>query len=184
MIFTPTHLSGAYRIDLTRHQDDRGFFARAWCQKEFEDAGLVSRIVQVNLSRSARQGTLRGLHYQAAPYAETKVIRCTRGAIWDAIVDVRPASLTYKQWLGLTLTADNYTMLYVPEGFAHGFITLTDDAEVTYQVSQFYTPGAERGIRWNDPALGVEWPVPVNVISDKDDHWPDFVDEARQERVA
>jgi dTDP-4-dehydrorhamnose 3,5-epimerase len=184
MIFTPTRLSGAYRIDLTRHQDERGFFARAWCQKEFEEAGLVSRIVQVNLSRSFKQGTLRGLHYQAAPYAETKVIRCTRGAIWDAIVDVRPASPTFKQWLGLELTADNYTMLYVPEGFAHGFITLTDDVEVTYQVSQFYTPGAERGIRWNDPALSVEWPEPVSVISEKDAHWPDFVDEGRQEAAA
>jgi dTDP-4-dehydrorhamnose 3,5-epimerase len=174
MVFTPTRLPGAYRIDITRHTDERGFFARGWCQQEFEDLGLVSRIVQVNISHNVKQGTLRGLHYQAAPFEETKLVRCTRGAIWDVMVDLRPASPTYRQWLGLELTAENRTMLYVPEGFAHGFITLEDDVEVTYQVSQFYAPRAERGIRWNDSVLCVEWPTTVNVISDKDAHWPDF----------
>ena len=174
MIFTPTALNDATLIDVEKREDARGFFARAWCQKEFEEAGLVSRIVQVNLSRSFKQGTLRGLHYQAAPYAETKVIRCTRGAIWDAIVDVRPASPTFKQWLGLELTADNYTMLYVPEGCAHGFQTLVDDTEVAYQMSEYYSPEYSTGHRWNDPAFGIDWPLAVSVISPRDSGYPDF----------
>ena len=174
MIFTPTRLDGAYVIDIEPHADQRGFFARAWCQDEFAAHGLTARPVQANLSYNQLKGTLRGLHYQLPPYAEAKLVRCTRGAIWDVIVDLRPASPTYRQSIGAELTADNHRLLYVPEEFAHGFITLADDTEVTYQVSQAYTPGAERGLRWNDPALCLEWPVPVAVISDKDAHWPDM----------
>lgn len=174
MIFTETKLPGAYLIDIEKREDQRGFFARAWCQQEFEAHGLVPRVVQTNISFNKCQGTLRGMHYQAAPYAETKLVRCTRGAIYDVIIDLRPDSPTYKQWLGVELTAENYRMLYVPEGFAHGFQTLADNVEVTYQVSQFYTPQAEGGLRYNDPAFGIEWPVQVQVISDKDQNWPDF----------
>lgn len=176
MIFSETKLPGAVVIDIEKRGDQRGFFARGWCQREFEAQGLTARVVQANISVSHAKGTLRGMHYQAAPYEEAKVVRCTRGAIFDVILDLRPASPTYKQWLGVELTAANYRMLYVPEGFAHGFITLMDEAEVTYQVSQFYTPEAERGVRWNDPAFGIEWPVPVTVISEKDSRWPDYTD--------
>jgi len=172
MIFTPTQLSGAYLIDLEPHPDERGFFARAWCQHEFEEHGLNGRLAQVNVSYNKKQGTLRGMHYQVRPYAETKLLRCTRGAIWDVIVDLRPGSPTYHQWLGAELTADNRRMLFVPEDFAHGYLTLSDETEVMYQVSEFYTPNAERGLRWDDPALAIEWPAPVQVISDKDARWP------------
>lgn len=174
MIFTETRLKGAYIIDIEKREDHRGFFARGWCQQEFDVHGLVSRVVQTNISFNRRKGTLRGMHYQVAPFAETKLVRCTRGAIWDAIIDLRPDWPTYKQWLGVELTAENHKMLYVPEGFAHGFITLEDNAEVTYQVSQFYTPSCERGVRWNDPAFGIVWPVKVEAISDKDANWPDI----------
>ena len=179
MIFTPTRLEGAYLIDIEPRRDERGFFARSWAQEEFAAHGLMAQPVQANISFNKRQGTLRGMHYQVAPYAETKLVRCTRGAIWDVIVDLRAGTATYGQSIGAELTAENHRMLYVPEGFAHGFITLADDVEVTYQVSQFYTPGAERGLRWNDPALGLEWPAPVQVISDKDAHWPDWAAETR-----
>ncbi|MCB0213950.1 MAG: dTDP-4-dehydrorhamnose 3,5-epimerase [Anaerolineae bacterium] len=175
MIFHETKLENAYIIDIQKHQDQRGFFARAWCQNEFEAHGLVPRLVQTNISYNKVKGTLRGMHYQMAPHAETKLVRCTRGAIFDVIIDLRPDTATYKQWLGVELTAANYRMLYVPEGFAHGFITLEDNVEVTYQVSQFYTPEAESGVRYNDPAFGIEWPVAVAVISDKDKSWPDYV---------
>lgn len=174
MIFTPTKLPGAYLVDIERRQDERGFFARSWCQQEFQAQGLASCMVQANLSFNNKQGTLRGLHYQRAPYAEAKLVRCTRGAIWDVIVDLRPASPTYRQWLGAELTDENYRMLYVPEGFAHGYLTLADSVEVTYQVTQFYAPGAEAGLRWDDPAFGIEWPIAVQVISEKDSRWPDF----------
>jgi dTDP-4-dehydrorhamnose 3,5-epimerase len=174
MIFTSTLLGGAYLIDIERREDGRGFFARAWCQHEFEAHGLAARPVQTNVSFNKKQGTLRGMHYQIAPHQETKLVRCTRGAIWDVIVDLRPDSPTYRQSIGAELTADNRRMLFVPEDFAHGFITLEDDVEVTYQVSQFYSPGAERGLRWNDPALGLHWPIPLQVISEKDAHWPDL----------
>jgi dTDP-4-dehydrorhamnose 3,5-epimerase len=172
MIFTPSALSGAYLIDLEPHSDERGFFARAWCAQEFEAHGLNSRLAQVNLSYNKKQGTLRGMHYQVRPYAETKLLRCTRGAIWDVIVDLRPGSATFHQWVGAELTADNRRMLFVPEDFAHGYLTLSDESEVMYQVSEFYTPNAERGLRWDDPALAIEWPAAVQVISDKDAHWP------------
>ncbi|HXV42374.1 MAG TPA: dTDP-4-dehydrorhamnose 3,5-epimerase [Anaerolineae bacterium] len=175
MIFHETKLKDAYIIEIEKREDERGFFARGWCQHEFEAHGLVPRIVQANISYNKKRGTLRGMHYQIAPYAETKLVRCTRGALYDVIIDLRPASPTYKQWLGVELTAENYKMLYVPEGFAHGFITLEDITEATYQVSQFYTPGAEGGIRYDDPAFGIKWPVEVQVISAKDQSWPDYL---------
>lgn len=174
MIFTETRLPGAYVIEPQLLQDERGFFARSWCQREFEAHGLTSKVVQANLSYNRRKGTLRGMHYQLAPHEEAKLVRCTRGAILDVIVDVRPASSTAGQWIGVELTAENHRMLYVPEGFAHGFQTLADDTEVTYQVTEFYTPGAERGIRYDDPALAIEWPLEVTMISEKDRNWPAY----------
>lgn len=183
MIFSETQLKGAYLIALEKREDSRGFFARGWCQREFEDHQLTARIVQSNISLSWTKGTLRGMHYQVAPYAEAKVVRCTRGAIFDVIIDLRPESATYRRWLGVELTADNYRMLFVPEGFAHGFLTLEDHTEVTYHVSQFYTPEAERGVRWNDPAFNIRWPAPVVVISDKDSRWPDYASGREAESV-
>jgi dTDP-4-dehydrorhamnose 3,5-epimerase len=174
MIFTETKLAGAYIIDLEKRGDSRGFFARSFCQDEFERHGLVNKVVQTNVSLSKHQGTLRGMHYQESPYAETKLVRCTQGAIYDVIVDIRPESPTFKQWIGVELSSSNHRMLFVPQHFAHGFITLMDDSEVTYQVSQVYHPGSERGLRYNDPALGIIWPQEVNVISDKDAAWPDM----------
>lgn len=174
MIFTEGALRGPYVIDLEKHQDHRGFFARAFCQREFAEHGLAEDMVQTNVSFSARRGTLRGMHYQRPPHEEAKLIRCTRGALYDVIVDVRPDSDTYGEWMGVELSADTHRMFYVPEGFAHGFLTLEDDTEVVYQVSAFYTPGAEQGLRHDDPALGIEWPAPVQVISEKDLSWPPF----------
>jgi dTDP-4-dehydrorhamnose 3,5-epimerase len=174
VIFHETNLKGAFVIDIEKLEDHRGFFARAWCQKEFEEHHLVSRIRQANVSYNMTKGTLRGMHYQLSPYEETKLVRCTNGAIYDVIIDLRPVSPTYAQWIGVELTAENYKMLYVPENFAHGFITLKNNTEVTYQVSQFYTPGSERGIRWDDPAFGIDWPIEARVISDKDSNWPDY----------
>lgn len=176
MIFTETKLPGAFIIDIEKHQDDRGFFARAWCQNEFEAQGLNTHWVQANLGFSNKKGTIRGLHYQIAPHAEIKLIRCIRGAVYDVIVDLRPESPTYKQWLGVELTADNHKMFYIPEGFAHGYQALVDDAETFYQVSQFYAPGAEKGIRWNDSAFNIEWAITKNLIlSEKDKSWPDYL---------
>ncbi len=174
MIFKETKLSRAYIIEIERLEDSRGFFARAWCEKEFEAHGLNSRLVQANVSYNKRKGTLRGMHYQVEPDEEAKLVRCTRGAIYDAIIDLRRESPTHRQWIGVELTGENHKMLYVPEGFAHGFTTLRDDTEATYQVSQFYAPGSERGVRFNDPAFGIEWPLDVQVISDKDANWPDY----------
>jgi dTDP-4-dehydrorhamnose 3,5-epimerase len=174
MIFTETRLQGAYLIDIEKREDHRGFFARTWCQHEFGEHGLVARLVQANLSFNRQRGTLRGMHYQTPPYAEAKLVRCTRGAIYDVIVDLRPDSPSFKQWIGVELSAVNYRMLYVPEGFAHGFQTLEDNVEIMYQVTQFYTPEAEGGIRYNDPALGIMWPLEVTVISEKDAAWADF----------
>jgi dTDP-4-dehydrorhamnose 3,5-epimerase len=174
MIFTETKLPGAYMIDVEKREDHRGFFARAWCQREFEAHLLVPRVVQANISFNKQKGTLRGMHYQLAPHAETKLVRCVRGALYDVIIDLRSDSSTYMQWLGVELTAENYRMLFVPEGFAHGFQTLVDNTEATYQVSQFYTPGAEGGVRYDDPAFGIEWPIDVQVISDKDRSWPNY----------
>ena len=174
MFFTETELTGAYIIDLDRREDNRGFFARTWAQEEFEAHGLNSRVVQANLSYNHTRGTIRGMHYQRAPYAETKLVRCVQGAIYDVIIDLRPESATYKRWIGVELTAQNRRALFIPEGFAHGFQTLADNSDVTYQVSEFYTPGAEGGIRYNDPAFEIQWPLEVTVISEKDKQWPDF----------
>ncbi len=174
MIFNETKLKGAFIIDLERHQDERGFFARTFCRKELEANGLIADVAQANMSLSKTRGTLRGMHYQKSPFEETKLVRCTKGAIYDAIIDLRPDSPSYKEWMGVELTADNYRMLFVPKNFAHGFISLTEDAEVTYMVSQFYSPGSELGIRWNDPLIGIQWPIDVQVISEKDASWPDF----------
>ena len=174
MIFKETSLRGAFIVELEKRVDERGFFARTWCQREFEEHGLVTNIAQSNLSFSKRAGTLRGMHYQISPLEEAKLVRCTKGALYDVIIDLRRDSTTYRQWIGVELSAKNYTMLYVPEHFAHGFITLEDNTEVTYQVSQFYSPGSERGIRYNDSAFGIKWPINVEVISEKDKKWPDY----------
>ena len=176
MEFHDTELQGACIIELEKLGDERGFFARTWCRKEFENQGLVARIVQANTSFNTRAGTLRGMHYQAAPYQETKLVRCTSGAIYDVILDLRAESPTYKRWIAVELTAANGRMLYVPADFAHGFITLEDNTEASYLISESYTPGAGRGIRWNDPQFAIEWPCPVEVISEKDAGWPDFAE--------
>jgi dTDP-4-dehydrorhamnose 3,5-epimerase len=175
MRFTQTKLHGAYILDLETRPDDRGFFARAFCQKEFAQHGLKPLVAQCNTAYNHRKGTLRGLHYQLPPAAETKLVRCTRGAVYDVIVDLRPASPTYLEWVGVHLSEGNRRQIYVPELFAHGYLTLTDGAEVVYQVGEFYTPGAERGIRYDDPSLAIRWPIPVEVISEKDAAWPDYV---------
>lgn len=175
MIFNETELKGACTIEIEKLEDNRGFFARAWCEKEFAAHGLTPVVHQANVSFNIRKGTLRGMHYQIAPYGEAKTVRCTRGRIFDVIIDLRKDSPTYMQWFGVELTADNYKLLYVPENFAHGFQTLENNTEVTYQVSEFYTPGSERGIRWDDPAFKIEWPTEVQVISDKDCNWPDYI---------
>ena len=175
MIFIETALQGAFLIEIEKFEDNRGFFARAFCRTEFEKHGLNPLVVQTNVSFNRRKGTLRGMHYQAHPYDETKLVRCTRGAIYDVIIDLRQDSPSYKQWVGVELTSDNHRILYVPESFAHGFQTLEDGTEVTYQVSQFYSPGYERGTRYNDPAFAIQWPLPVAVISEKDRNWTDFL---------
>ncbi len=172
MIFTETRLPGAFLLDLEPREDSRGFFARTFCRNEFEAHGLRPDMVQCNVSYNHHARTMRGMHYQIPPAAETKLVRCTRGAIYDVIVDLRPESPTYLQHVGVELTADNRRQLYVPELFAHGYLTLQPGTEVAYQVGEFYTPGYERGIRWDDPALGIRWPAPVEVISDKDAAWP------------
>jgi dTDP-4-dehydrorhamnose 3,5-epimerase len=172
--FVRTEIEGAWVVDLTAFEDERGFFARAWCSREMAEHGVADRVVQSNLSYNRLAGTLRGMHYQVQPYAETKFVRCTRGSIYDVIIDLRPGSPTLHRWIGVTLSAENKRMLVVPEGFAHGFQTLEDESEVFYMVSEFYTPGAEAGIRWNDPRFGIKWPRPVTVISPKDAGWPDY----------
>ncbi|MCX5663063.1 MAG: dTDP-4-dehydrorhamnose 3,5-epimerase [Planctomycetota bacterium] len=174
MIFNPTPLQGAFTIDLEKRGDARGFFARMFCREEFKKHGLKTEFVQVNNSLSADQGTLRGLHYQLAPEAEVKVVRCVRGALWDVILDLRKESATFGKWFGAELTAENRRMMYCPEGFAHGFITLTPDTEAIYLVSAFYAPDKERGVRHNDPRFDVRWPIAPVVISDKDKAHRDF----------
>jgi len=177
MKFTPLELAGAFVIDLERREDARGWFARTYCAREFEAHGLPTHMVQTNMSLTRKAGTLRGMHFQLAPDAEDKLVRCVQGRIWDAIVDLRPQSPTYCRWFGTELSEENGRMLLVPKGFAHGFVTLSDDAAVTYQVSAYYAPPSERGARWDDPAFGIEWPVPVRDMSDKDRNWPAFVKE-------
>ena len=174
MKFRPTPLAGAYLIELEKRGDDRGFFARAFCEREYEAAGLASRFVQINNSLSGRKGTLRGMHYQLAPSAEVKVVRAIRGGLFDCIVDLRPDSPTYLKWYGAELTDENRLSLYVPRGFAHAILTLTENTEALYYVSAFYAPQEERGLRWNDPKIGIEWPIEPVELSDKDRAWPDF----------
>lgn len=210
MLFTETKLKGAFLIEPEKLEDERGFFARSYCLREFEEHGLNPRVVQCNISYNAKKGTLRGMHYQVAPSEEAKLVRCTAGGIYDVIIDLRPNSETYCQWIGVELsshrslptadcspltapcspsTADRslltapcsplpahcYRMLYIPEGFAHGFITLEDNTEVFYQMSEFYAPDTARGLRWNDPAFGIDWPLEPAVISERDRTYADFV---------
>jgi len=174
MVFTETGLKDVYIIDLVRREDMRGFFGRSWCRQEFEEQGLNSQLVQCNISFNKKRGTLRGMHYQLRPYEETKLVRCTMGAIYDVALDLRPYSPTFKNWLAVELTAENRRALYIPEGFAHGFQTLTDDAEVFYQMSEFYHPEGARGVRWNDSAFNIEWPIEDPVVSEKDNSYPDW----------
>lgn len=176
MIFHSTTLNDAWLIDLELRGDERGYFARTFCAEEFQRHGLISQFVQQNTSRSARRGTLRGLHYQMQPYGEAKLVRCTRGAIVDVIVDIREDSPTYLQHEAFELTADNHRQLYVPPGFAHSFQTLSDDVEVSYLVSAHYTPSAERGLRYNDERLAIDWPLAVTTLSEKDAAWPLLAD--------
>ena len=168
MIFTETKLKGAFIIDLDRKTDERGFFARAFCQNEFRDHGLKPVIAQANVASNAKKGTLRGMHFQYPPAAESKLVRCTRGAILDIIVDLRPESPTYLEHISVELNEDNMTALYVPERFAHGYQALRDNTDTSYQVGEFYTPNAEGGLRHDDPWLGLKWPLPVSVMSPKD----------------
>jgi len=175
MIFRDTEIPGAFVIDLERREDERGFFARAWCADEFAAHGLSTRLVQANLSFNASAGTLRGMHFQHAPHEEAKLVRCTRGALFDAIVDLRSDSAAYKRWIGVELTAENRRALYVPEGCAHGYQTLADGTECFYLVSEAYAPDSEGGVRWDDPAFGIEWPPAANrSLSPRDAAWPDF----------
>jgi dTDP-4-dehydrorhamnose 3,5-epimerase len=174
MIFHETTLKDAMLIEPEKRGDDRGFFARSYCAREFAAKGLTMNFVQQNMSVSAKAGTLRGMHFQRAPHAEDKLIRCLRGAIVDIIVDLRPDSPTFKKWQAFELNQKNHHMLLVPKGFGHGFQTLTDEVEVTYLVSAFYEQSAEGGVRWNDPAFGISWPLEPTVMSDKDKSWPDF----------
>ena len=174
MIFQETKIAGLFEIRLDQKLDDRGFFARSWCQKEFEDHGLNSELVQCSISFSTRKGTLRGMHYQVAPYAETKLVRCTRGAVHDVVVDLRSDSPTFKQWVAIVLTADTRNTVYVPQGCAHGFLTLQHETEVSYQMSGFYNAESCRGVRWDDPAFGIAWPDAVEVISERDRTYPNF----------
>jgi dTDP-4-dehydrorhamnose 3,5-epimerase len=168
----PTPLSGAFVIELERLEDERGFFARSFCQEEFRAHGLDPVVAQCNVSFNRKRGTLRGLHYQAEPHAEAKLVRCTRGAIWDVIVDLRESSSTARKWHSVELTAENRRALYVPKGFAHGFQTLADDSEVLYQISEFYHPESARGVRWDDRTLAIPWPIKEAVISPRDRAFP------------
>lgn len=174
MKFISTKLNGAYLIELKRLEDERGFFARSWCQKEFLDYGLDANLVQCNISFNLKKGTLRGMHYQIAPYEEVKLLRCTQGAIYDVIIDLNPNSSSFKQWIGVELSAENRLMIYIPKGFAHGFQTLEDHTEVFYQMSEFYHPECARGVRWNDPTFAIEWPIEDSIISEKDRQYEDF----------
>ena len=174
MKFHPTKIAGVVEIHLELIRDERGFFARSWCRSEFEQRGLESALVQCNISFNARKGTLRGMHFQAAPFAEAKLVRCTQGAVYDVVLDLRPESPTFKRWIAVTLTAENRNMVYIPKGCAHGFLTLQDETEVFYQMSEYYNAESARGVRWNDPAFGIAWPDRIEVISDRDQNYPDF----------
>jgi dTDP-4-dehydrorhamnose 3,5-epimerase len=175
MNFAETKLKGAFVIDIERREDQRGFFARAWCQKEFDAHGLVSHFVQANVGFSYRKGTIRGMHFQKHPYQEVKLVRCTMGRIYDVIVDLRPDSQTYRKWIGVELTAENHKMLCIPEGCAHGYQTMVDNTEVVYDTSKVYSPQHSSGVLFNDPVFGIAWPLPVEIISEADKNWPQQV---------
>lgn len=174
MDFVPTPIAGAYVVRPERQADERGFFARTWCRREFRSHGLDAALVQCSVSFNTHEGTLRGLHYQSEPHPEVKLVRCARGRIFDAIVDLRPASESYLASFSVELTADNGLMLYVPEGCAHGFLTLESDTEVFYQMSEYYAPDSSGGVRWNDPVFGIDWPKAVRVIAPRDAGYPDY----------
>lgn len=174
MIFKETKLKGVFIIEPERLEDDRGFFARTWCKREFEVHGLNSNLMQCNISFNKIKGTLRGMHYQSDPHAEAKLVRCTQGSLYDVIIDLRQNSITYKNWLAVELNRDNYKMLYIPENFAHGFLTLEDNTEVLYYMSESYYPEYARSVRWNDPAFSIRWPTEVNILSERDRNCPDF----------
>ena len=172
MIFYETNLPGVFIVEPELLHDDRGFFACAWLASEFEQQGLNAAMTQCNISFNGRRGTVRGMHLQRKPHEEAKLIRCTRGSIYDVAIDMRPDSATRYQWVGAELTADNHRMLYIPEGFAHGYQTLTDDSELFYQISEYYHPESATGVRWDDPAFGIQWPLPVSVIAERDATYP------------
>ena len=174
MIFTETKLKGAFVIEPEKLEDERGFFARTFCRKEFEGHGLNPNLVQCNISFNKKRGTVRGMHFQVKPYEEAKLVSCLRGAIYDVIIDLRPNSPTYRQWVAVELSGENFRLLYIPEGFAHGFQTLEDNTEGFYQMSEFYHPECARGVRWNDPAFGIQWPLHITIISERDSHYLDY----------
>jgi dTDP-4-dehydrorhamnose 3,5-epimerase len=174
MIFNETPLKDTYVIELERIEDERGFFARSWCVREFEEHSLNPNLVQCNVSFNKKKGTLRGMHYQTAPYEEAKLVRCTRGALYDVIIDLRRDSPTFKQWFGVELTAENHKSLYIPEGFAHGFQTLADDTVVLYQMSEFYHRESSQGVRWDDRSFNINWPILPCILSNKDASYPDY----------
>ena len=175
MIFHETELKGAFIIEPERNEDDRGFFARTWCQQEFAARGLNERVVQCSISFNRRRGTIRGMHFQEVPHAEARLVRCTHGAIYDVIVDLRRESSTFARWIAVNLTAEEHNMIYVPEGFAHGFQTLRDDTEVFYQISEFYHRESARGVRWDDPKFQIQWPLMPTVISDRDQSYRNYL---------
>ncbi len=174
MNFTETRLKGAYVVDIRRIEDDRGFFARAWCQNEFTTHELNPGLAQLNVGYTRRRGTVRGMHYQRPPWEEAKLVRCTRGAVYDVLIDLRRDSPTHGQWVGVELTGENHRMLYAPAGFAHGYQALTDDTEVYYQTTQFYAPEYATGVRFDDPAFGIAWPLSVELVSVQDRSWPAY----------
>jgi dTDP-4-dehydrorhamnose 3,5-epimerase len=174
MIFQEGKVAGTFEIRLDPKADERGFFARSWCQREFDQQGLNSNLVQCNISYNPRKHTMRGMHYQAEPFAEAKVVRCVTGSVFDVVIDLRPESPTFREWMGVTLTAANRYMLYIPEGCAHGFLTLEDQTEVLYQMSEFYQAESARGVRWNDPAFGIQWPAMPELMSERDRTYADF----------
>lgn len=174
MIFQSTKIPGVYVIEQERHEDHRGYFARTWCRQEFAAQGLETQFVQCSVSHNKRQGTLRGMHYQSEPHSERKLVQVTRGAIFDVIIDLRIDSPTHKAWFGLELNSENGTMLYIPDGCAHGFLTLSDCADVQYQISEFFRPKSASGVRWNDSAFSVDWPFDPAIIADRDNHYDDY----------
>ncbi|MEO8324219.1 MAG: dTDP-4-dehydrorhamnose 3,5-epimerase [Nitrospirota bacterium] len=175
MIFTESELNGAFLIDMEKIEDPRGFFARTWCQRDFERHGIFFQPVQCNVSHNKSKGVLRGMHYQSAPHQEAKLVWCIKGGIHDVIIDLRPLSPTFMQHLSVVLTAENRRMLFIPEGFAHGFQTLQNESEIFYQMSEFYTPEFAKGVRWNDPVFGIQWPTDERLISDRDQSYSDFI---------